>query len=492
MFFENKQPLIIGLVGGSLAGFGLCQSWILLIWVSIAFLWSVRKSLLGGFFWGCFAVLYSHSWVLSLHPLGWIGVPDPLSLPIAICIWLFFGVMAGIFVCLWCLIGKLSVLDGMSQIGPLSEVFSVTVLSCFWGFSEVFLAHSPLFWIGLGGSVLPGDRALAGLARWFGAGGLATLQLLIGFWLWHLYILLRKGISLKKTFSIGFSLVLVAHLIGFSLLDVKGASTTANVAIWQTNIPVRKKFSKEEINKIPLSLEKALNKAKDWSALWLIAPEGTLIANQDLIKPAPIPLLSGGFRWVRSTQRSSLLVFEKGQRKFSKFVDKYRLVPIGERVPNIPFLSDFGLSAVGGIYPGDASRFLSWSGPPFGAAICYEISDGYALAKSVNDGAQWLLSIANLDPYPQSLQKQFVSISQLRSIENGRDLIIAANTGPSSLILATGEVRTLLSPFEENLQVVKLNLRSNYTIYSKWRELPLLCVLLVGVTGNFYTKRFKN
>ena len=47
-----------------------------------------------------------------------------------------------------------------------------------------------------GGSVLPGDRWLAGLAGWFGAGGLAVVQLLLGWWLWqHARAVQRKELK---------------------------------------------------------------------------------------------------------------------------------------------------------------------------------------------------------------------------------------------------------------------------------------------------------
>ena len=56
----------------------------------------------------------------------------------------------------------------------------------------------------------------------------------------------------------------------------------------------------------------------------------------------------------------------------------------------------------GGIESGNPSRLLDWEGPSFAGAICYELSNGKAIAKAVNQGAKWILVIANLDPYPIS------------------------------------------------------------------------------------------
>ena len=52
--------------------------------------------------------------------------------------------------------------------------------------------------------------------------------------------------------------------------------------------------------------------------------------------------------------------------------------------------------------PGEAPRLLELPPPlgPVAVAICYELSDGLGLNQAVRDGAGWLLTIANLDPYP--------------------------------------------------------------------------------------------
>ena len=199
-----------------------------------------------------------------------------------------------------------------------------------------------------------------------------------------------------------------------------------------------------QLKRLPESIQEALEQADKLNSDFLVAPEGTMQAGQTLVSPSPIPFLTGGFRWIDSKQRSALLVFREGETKFKEVIDKYRLVPLGEWLPNLPGITPKGLSFVGGLEPGNASRFLRWNGPPVGVAICYELSDGNALAKATMRGAEWILSIANLDPYPLSLQKQFIALAQLRSIELARDVITVANTGPTSLVLSSGEVVSLI------------------------------------------------
>ena len=232
---------------------------------------------------------------------------------------------------------------------------------------------------------------------------------------------------------------------------------------------------------MPTSFQDALDKAYKLNADWMVAPEGT-IPNSQLDTPAAIPILIGGFRWVEEEQRSSLLAFDRNNTRYSQAIDKYRLVPLGEWMPSLRWLWPKGLSYVGGLHPGKESRLFFWEGgPPAAVAICYEISDGNALSKANFNGAEWILSIANLDPYPITLQRQYLALARLRSIESARDLISAANTGPSSIISSNGKVKSLISPFREDVSIAEVHLSTNTSLYARFGELPLVLTLIIGI-----------
>jgi apolipoprotein N-acyltransferase len=213
----------------------------------------------------------------------------------------------------------------------------------------------------------------------------------------------------------------------------------------------------------------------------LVAPEGTLPVGWTLPDAAPLPLLSGGFRWELGQQRSSLLLLEPAASEPLPLLDKHRLVPLGEWLPPLPLGLTAGLSAVGGLQPGAPSRAMAGLQPAAAAAICYEISDGRALAAASAEGAQWLLAVANLDPYPQLLQRQFTSLGQLRALESDRDLLSVANTGPTVLIRADGRVQPLLPPLREGVALAELQPRTSQTFYARWRDVLLLPLLVVGL-----------
>ena len=119
---------------------------------------------------------------------------------------------------------------------------------------------------------------------------------------------------------------------------------------------------------------------------------------------------------------------------------------MGEKIPR--FFNNFsrGLSAVGGIQAGSDSRFFDPKfTPPLAIAICYEISDGLKIRKAVNSGAKLIITAANLDPYPNKLYDQFLSMAKLRSIENSKDNLLVSNTGPSGLISNGLEIRKAIN-----------------------------------------------
>ena len=115
------------------------------------------------------------------------------------------------------------------------------------------------------------------------------------------------------------------------------------------------------------------------------------------------------------------------------------------------------------------------------AAICYELSDGAALAAAVRDGATWLLASANLDPYPQQLQRQFTALAQLRAIETGRWLVSAANTGPSLLISPRGEVQAQLPLGVAGTALYSVPMLSSLTPYDRYGELQLLLLAMAAL-----------
>ncbi|PZU96258.1 apolipoprotein N-acyltransferase [Cyanobium sp. ULC084] len=490
---DDRQPgwvvsTPVAALAGGLAGLSLAPlGWPPVLWLALVPLWAqtqrqwarhrvagIGASLRAAALWGGCGVLVSHRWLLWLHPLDWLGVPLPLSLPICLLLWLACGLAAGLLVALWC---------GLARwLGP-SRWSTALLLAGLWGLAEVLLARSPLFWLGLGAAPLPGDRALAGLAAIGGSGMVAAAQLMLGWWLWRA---LGAPPARRQRWWLGLIAVGVAlHLLGWSQLRVSRAERgePVEVLVLQPAVPTREKFAPSQQQRLLQRLAAARREAARLGVDSLLLPEGSLLRGQALPGPEPVEVIAGGFRLEREELRSSVLRFEPGQLNPSGWIDKHRLVPLGEWVPLAGLWRWSGLSAVGGVEPGDPSRLLQRSAGAIGVAICYEISDGQALAAASRGGAGWLLAAANLDPYPALLQHQFTALSQLRAIETGRWLVSAANTGPSLVINSQGVVMQRLPANRAATARFRLEVLSRLTMYARWGELPLGLLLLLAASA---------
>jgi apolipoprotein N-acyltransferase len=471
----------VALPGGPLPGFlAMPALWCALglLWGALQTAWPRRLAAL----WGGLAVLVSHRWLLALHPLDWIGVPLPLSLPLCLLLLLSCAGAAAALLALWAALAQL--LRSRLQHWP-----AALLLACLWGLAEVLLARGPLFWIGLGGSALPADPALAGLAAWGGAGLVAAVQLLIGWSLWRWLALWRGGRAPAQRLALPLLLLLVlSHGLGGLLRSQPeppaplGAPLQEQVLVVQPAIPTREKFRAVSRRRLERQLLAAFGEARARGADLLVMPEGALGLEPVLPEPAPVELLSGGFRWISQgeealQQRSAVLRFAPGQERYGAALDKHRLVPLGESVPLAGWVRWSGLSAVGGLEPGPSSRLLERPAGAVGVAICYEIADGAALARAARDGAGWLLASANLDPYPLLLQRQFTSLAQLRAIETGRWLVSVANTGPSLLIDPAGRVQQQVPSGRAALGFFVVQARQSPSAYARAGELPLWIAL---------------
>jgi apolipoprotein N-acyltransferase len=456
------RPFLLPIAAGALAGLALPPlGWPWLLWLALVPLWSCGAR--GGALWGGFAVLLSHRWLLALHPLDWVGVPSLLSLPLAL---LLLGICAGAgaaLVATWCVL--------VQRLEP--RRWSTALLaSVLWGLMELLLAKGPLFWIGLSAVVLPGDRLLAALAQIGGPPLLTALQLVLAWLLW------------RRRWALFVLLLVLSHGLGGWLLSqtvpAAGAGQPLQLVSVQPALPTREKFSVAQQLQQRRLLQQGFFVAAAQAADAVVLPEGSLPLGETLQPPAAVELLSGGFRRVGPEERSSVLWFPADASKHRRGLDKHRLVPLGEWVPG-GYWS--GLSAVGGLTPGDADRLLALPPPlgPLAVAICYELSDAEALARAIRGGADWILTVANLDPYPAQLQQQFLMQAQLRALESRRWLLSVANTGPTAVINPRGQQLQALVPNRPQLGLMQLWRRGDRTLWVRWGASPSLLVLAGAV-----------
>ena len=488
-FNKYFYPCLGGVLGGIATS---THFWLVFMPISLFILWSGSDKKLSNFLWGFFFILVSHSWLYELHPLTWLGFSWIISLIISTSILLGCSLIGGVLVYIWGLLSeKILVEKDIYKMKFLPLVTKVLLLSFAWGIGEFILSQTPLFWIGLGEGIIPGDVYLAGLARWIGASGLCSLQLIIGFWIYLIYGKWKRKYHLKKILIFGILTIVVLHFLG-GFTQPLDRNSSYPIALWQTNLPTREKMNinNQFINNKLIDAQKI---ALSNDAKLLIAPEGTLNNNFYLTFESKLTMLAGGFRNSQNALRSSILGYQIGDESYSSFIDKNRLVPFGEKIPGLLKISSTGLSSVGGIQPGSNSRFFEWENtPPLAIAICYEISDGLKIRNAIKMGAELIVSAANLDPFPTKLHNQFLSLARVRSIENNIDNVIVSNTGPSGLINNVGRVIKLFEPNTEQNQVVYPNFSTEKTFYTKYGERPLIFLFVFLVGLNLFFRKFTN
>ncbi len=476
-FINYLLPVTGGLMGGvSISSF----LWLIFMPISLSILWSGIGKKYSNFLWGFSFVLVSHHWLLYLHPLTWLGFTWISSILITNIIWFSCSLLGGLFVLLWGLIGKKIILkENIFLINDNELLIRVVFMSLLWALGELILSQTSFFWIGIGESLIPGDLYLAGLARFIGSKGISFIALLIGFWLYFIFEKWKRRLNISRLLLGGILIIAFLHLIGAYLIKPTNRDFEFPIAIWQTNIPTREKlFLNNQIttDKILTQQEKALSQ----NAKLLVAPEGTLYSDFVFQKPNKIDMLIGGFRKENNTIRNSLMSFKKGEKLYSDFIDKYRLVPLGEQVPNIFNRLIVNLSSLGGIESGNNKRYLKGGNDQaIVGVICYEITDGAKIRQAIQNGSKFILSIANLDPYPLNLFDQYISIASMRSIENNIDIVIASNTGPSGLIRKDGRVNQLFATQVEKNQVVYVDYLNKKTFYNRFGDKPLIITFLI-------------
>ena len=127
--------------------------------------------------------------------------------------------------------------------------------------------------------------------------------------------------------------------------------------------------------------------------------------------------------------------------------DKKIVQPFGEYLPWRGFFRLFSSYAdmAGTFTPGDGPsvvRIPTRSGPVVaGIATCWEVAFDRAARASVDQGAQVLIVPTNNATFGlSSMTYQQLAMSQVRAVEHGRTVLVAATSGVSAIIAPDGTI----------------------------------------------------
>lgn len=168
---------------------------------------------------------------------------------------------------------------------------------------------------------------------------------------------------------------------------------------------------------------------------------------------------------------------------------KMHLVPFGEYVPLQSLLFFVGpiVEAVSAFSPGQEPVLLPVGDNVASTAICYEVIFPSLIRRFVLDGSQLLTTITNDAWYGESSAAyQHWDQAAMRSIEQGRYLARAANTGISGFVDPYGRAVKKTRLFEQTLVVEDVRFLTHRTIYNRigdlvaWLSLALVLAALVA------------
>ncbi len=144
------------------------------------------------------------------------------------------------------------------------------------------------------------------------------------------------------------------------------------------------------------------------------------------------------------------------------------LVPFGEYVPLESILSFAGplVEQVGGFAPGQTLTVFRVREGAFTTGICYEAVFPELSREAVQRGSQLLTSITNDAWFGRSSAPwQHLAMARMRSVETGRYLARAANTGVSAIVDPYGRVVQATPLFEEAVSVGEVRFLDGTTLY---------------------------
>ena len=280
-----------------------------------------------------------------------------------------------------------------------------------------------------------------------------------------------------------------------------------SVRLLQGNVPQDIKFTPEAIESTLALYYKMVTQAP---ADLIATPETAFPLLLRQLPPDYLPLLSA-FATKSNSHIALGIPVSDGPRSYANSViglapseaetyryDKHHLVPFGEFIPaGARWFVDMMRIPLGDFTRGPLLQ------APFIVRdqrvlpnICYEDLFGEEIAEQLSSGkeqATILLNLSNIAWFGDSIAlPQHLQISQMRTLETGRPMLRATNTGMTAVIDARGKLADVLPPFTQGVLTASVQGHEGLTPYSRFGNLPVVALallVLIGVPLYAFSKR---
>jgi apolipoprotein N-acyltransferase len=491
------------LVLGSLLGFSLApvSAWGF-AWVALAPLWvvvlrarSLRDAAVLGGCWGIGYHGIALLWILRLHPLTWLGFSWWVSISIATMAWGVAALWGASLPLLWA-VG----LRGCSRALP-NNLLLVILGTTLWGLLEYLWGLSPLWWTALANSQSPQNTALLQLSQFSGADSITLMLVFVNgllAWAWQ-----QRQMQPLRTAAL---LFVLCHGLGWGLLQrplPTDVAATLRIGLVQGNIPTRIKMSSGGGQQSVDTYLQGYRRLANDGAEAVLLPEGALpflwgrsgfngeAQITQTVRTAQVPLWAGIFVPAGERYTQSLLNILSDGSVGGQY-NKVKLVPLGETLPFGTFFERIfhHLSPIQlGMLPGHAHQILDTTLGRAIVGICYDSVFPELFRTQAAAGGQFILSIANNDPFAARMMAQHHALDTLRAIETDRWLVRTTNTGLSVVINPRG-ITLWKSPLNQSVtHLATLERRTTRTLYVRFGNWLLPLMVLSSMGCGIYTLR---
>lgn len=462
-------------------------------------------------YWHGFGAIYAYyfviyHWFLDLYPMDFLELSAGASLVVVLAGWLGLSLLQA-------LPGGLVFL-GFRALCKTNFVKKYPILKplLFGALWIVFEWISTLSWTGV-----PWGRLYMGQTEYlsvmqissvFGAYAVSFLLLAINGFLAYA-LLYQVKVLLCGGLSVG---LLLGNLTfgGIRLQQDFETDRSVAAAVIQGNIHSDEKWNASTVFRMMDVYDDLTRRAAEEGAEIVVWPETTITVAlnrsrtmknyvSDVASAYDVTLIVGGLYEDETGEYNSLfLVSPDGEISQDRY-DKRHLVPFGEYVPLknlvtllIPPLAELS-ELDSDLSPGEDTALFETEWGRVGSLICFDSIYEMLGIASVRDGAELMVISSNDSWFSDSAAVyQHQAQAQYRAIEEGRYLLRAANTGISTILTPTGEIRTWLEPLTEGYSVEEISFRTERTVYSViGNTFVYLCGLfcLVPVIADYFDRK---
>lgn len=190
-----------------------------------------------------------------------------------------------------------------------------------------------------------------------------------------------------------------------------------------------------------------------------------------------VPVAAGGTAVSsQGVLTNRIIRWDPDRRATDEYV-KQQLVPFGEYLPLhgiAPYVTPFAGELAGrDMVPGSEPGVFSLGPARVGLASCYDIAYDYVLSEATRSGATLLAVPSNNAWYGRTeMTYQQLGIARMRAVENGRAVLVAANSGVSAIVQPDGRITRQTGQFTAGLLVADVPLRSTMTVATRLGAVP--------------------